>query len=150
MVLVTVRRWQGCILPRPDVVQEYADSVPGNFKFCIKVPNSITLTHHYKKKQSDPRVLHQFFLSSELMLRFLELLQPLSNKTGPLVFQFEYLNKLKIPGGFPQFEEIFGRFLESLPTGFHYSMEKRNSNYLNRGYFSFAEKIGLHHIFLQG
>jgi hypothetical protein len=78
------------------------------------------------------------------------LLEPLSDKIGPLIFQFEYLNKLKMPGGVPQFDDIFGRFLESLPTGFHYSMEARNPNYLNQRYFSFVEKLGLHHVFLQG
>lgn len=42
------------VLPRPEVVQGYADSVPQDFRFGVKVPNSITLTHHYKKKKSDP------------------------------------------------------------------------------------------------
>jgi len=34
------------VLPRLEVVQEYADSVPQDFHFAIKVPNSITLPHH--------------------------------------------------------------------------------------------------------
>ncbi len=38
------------VLPKLGVVQEYADSVPDSFKFGVKVPNSITLTHHYKKR----------------------------------------------------------------------------------------------------
>jgi uncharacterized protein YecE (DUF72 family) len=38
------------VLPNPKVVREYAASVPDDFLFNIKVPNSITLTHHYKKK----------------------------------------------------------------------------------------------------
>ena len=40
------------VLPRPEVVQEYADSLPNGFKSCVKVPNNITLTHHYKEKKT--------------------------------------------------------------------------------------------------
>ena len=36
-------------LPDERTVKEYNDSVPDDFKFTIKVPNSITLTHHYSK-----------------------------------------------------------------------------------------------------
>ncbi|MFT5699718.1 MAG: hypothetical protein ACI8ZB_002579 [Desulforhopalus sp.] len=42
------------VLPNPAVAQEYASSVPQGFRFGVKVPNSITLTHYYKKKKSDP------------------------------------------------------------------------------------------------
>ncbi|MGB3224711.1 MAG: DUF72 domain-containing protein [Desulforhopalus sp.] len=41
-------------LPKIPVVEEYVGSVSGDFSFGIKIPNSITLTHHYKKKKSDP------------------------------------------------------------------------------------------------
>ena len=41
------------MLPEPKVVKEYADSVPEDFAFSIKVPNSITLTYHYKKEKTD-------------------------------------------------------------------------------------------------
>ena len=40
-------------LPRLETVQEYVDSVPEDFQFTVKVPNSVTLTHFYKKKKSD-------------------------------------------------------------------------------------------------
>ena len=138
------------VLPRLDVVQGYADSVPDNFKFCVKVPNSITLTHHYKKKKTDTLTPNPHFLAPELTLRFLELLKPLHNNLGPLIFQFEYLNKVKMPGGLNQFEEIFGRFVEGLPPGFQYCLESRNPNYLNEKYFEFLDSQDLHHVFLQG
>lgn len=138
------------VLPKLEVVQEYADSVPQDFSFGIKVPNSITLTHHHKNKNTDPPTPNPYFLSPDLMLCFLEQFEPLRNNLGPLIFQFEYLNKLKMPGGFPQFEEIFGRFVESLPAGLHYSMETRTPNYLNKSYFDFLNDQDLHHVFLQG
>jgi uncharacterized protein YecE (DUF72 family) len=138
------------VLPRPEVVQEYADSVLDDFKFGIKVPNSITLTHHYKKKKTDPLIPNPYFFSSDLMLRFLELLEPLHSNLGPLIFQFEYLNKLKMPGGFPQFEEKVSQFIGSLPDGYNYCIESRNPNYLNKRYFDFLSNQDLHHVFLQG
>jgi len=84
------------------------------------------------------------------MLSFLKLLEPLHNNLGPLIFQFEYLNKVKMPGGSNQFEDIFGRFVESLPSGFQYCLKSRNPNYLNKSYFDFWDSQDLHHVFLQG
>ncbi|MGB3212979.1 MAG: DUF72 domain-containing protein [Desulforhopalus sp.] len=142
------------VLPKPSVVQEYADSVPAGFQFGIKVPNSITLTHHYKKSKADPLAPNPRFLSVDLMNRFLERIEPLSRNMGPLMFQFEYLNKQKMPGGLKQFIDLFGDFAEQLPTGFQYSIETRNPNYLNRTYFDFLNSYGnhggFHHVFLQG
>ncbi|MBT4994771.1 MAG: DUF72 domain-containing protein, partial [Candidatus Marinimicrobia bacterium] len=40
------------VLPKTEVVQEYIDSVPSNFRFVIKAPNSLSLTHLYKSQTS--------------------------------------------------------------------------------------------------
>ncbi len=138
------------VLPKPAVVQEYADSVPDDFTFCIKVPNSITLTHHYKKKKVDSLIPNPHFLSVELMEKFLERLEPIAENLGPLVFQFEYLNKQKMAGGLQQFVDQFGKFAEQLPGGHKYCVETRNPNFLNTSYFVFLTNLGLHHVFLQG
>jgi uncharacterized protein YecE (DUF72 family) len=137
------------VLPQPKVVKEYADSVPENFIFSIKVPNSITLTHHYKKQKSDSLTANPHFLSIGVMKRFLELLEPLGNRIGPLNFQFEYLNKLKM-GGVGEFVEKFGEFVAQLSDGFKYCVEIRNPNYLTNKYFDFLAATGLHHVFLHG
>ncbi|GAB6193968.1 hypothetical protein JCM39068_37200 [Desulfocastanea catecholica] len=50
------------VLPKVEVVREYAQSVPPGFIFTIKVPNSNTLTHHYKKSKVIPSLpIHTFF-----------------------------------------------------------------------------------------
>jgi uncharacterized protein YecE (DUF72 family) len=49
-------------LPKSNVVEEYNDSTPNDFKFTIKMPNSLTLTHPYKSYEPNP-----YFLSNELM-----------------------------------------------------------------------------------
>ena len=138
------------VLPKRAVVQEYADSVPDDFRFCIKVPNSITLTHYYKEKNSDPLVPNPHFLSVSLMERFLQRLEPLSKNMGPLIFQFEYLNKQKVPGGLQQFIEWFGNFAEQLQGKHKFCIETRNPNFLNSTYFNFLNGSGLYHVFLQG
>lgn len=138
------------VLPKPSVVREYVESVPEGFKFCIKVPNSITLTHHYKKKKSDPLEPNPHFLSVELMKKFLERLEPMSKYTGLLIFQFEYLNKKKVPGGLREFIDRFGEFAEQLSAGHSYFVESRNPNFINENYFNFLQDQGLYNVFLQG
>ena len=137
------------VLPKPAVVREYAQSVPDGFTFSIKVPNSITLTHYYKKHKTDPLIPNPHFLSVDLMERFLESLVPLLGKTGPLVFQFEYLNKQKIRG-VAEFIDLFGEFSRRLPKEYVYCVETRNPNYLNKRYFEFLRNQDLKHVFLQG
>ncbi|MEJ2057901.1 MAG: DUF72 domain-containing protein [Desulfofustis sp.] len=137
------------VLPKHRVVREYAESVPEDFLFCVKVPNSISLTHHYKQNRNEPLRQNPHFLSAELMERFLEVLEPIRDRLGPLIFQFEYLNTQKM-SGLAEFIDRFGWFAERLPHGFIYTVEIRNPNYLKRAYFEFLSDIGFHHVFLQG
>jgi uncharacterized protein YecE (DUF72 family) len=76
-------------LPKAEVVKEYARSVPAGFIFSIKVPNSITLTHHYQENKIVSLIPNPHFLSTELMAKFLQTLEPLGEHIGPLMFQFE-------------------------------------------------------------
>lgn len=137
------------VLPKPSVVIDYAESVPENFIFCIKIPNSITLTHHYKKQKNEPLRPNPHFLSVELMHRFLDSIEPLKDLIGPLIFQFEYLNKQKM-SHLEEFLEHLADFLYQLPSGFTYCIETRNPNYLTDNYFDFLLEHCLHHVFLQG
>ncbi len=135
------------VLPKASVVAEYASSVPDDFIFSIKVPNSITLTHHYKNKS--PLLPNPHFLSVDLMNRFLDSIEPLADNIGPLIFQFEYLNKLKM-SSISEFINQFKVFAECLPERFDYFVETRNPNYLTKEYFHFLADHHLHHVFLQG
>jgi len=137
------------VLPKAAAVREYADSVPEDFTFCIKVPNSITLTHHYRKDRNQPLTANPHFLSTELMDRFLKSIEPLQNHLGPLIFQFEYLNKQKMAHR-QEFFEHFGAFSRTLPEEFKFCVETRNPNYLNGTYFDFLQAHRLSHVFLQG
>ena len=137
------------VLPRADVVREYAESVPPGFLFSIKVPNSITLTHHYSKEKGAALVPNPHFLSTGLMERFLQAIEPLGEHIGPLMFQFEYLNKLKM-SGLHHFLELFEVFRQGLPEGYRYCVEIRNPNWLRDEYIDYLAEHGLGHVFLQG
>lgn len=136
-------------LPNPADVEEYRHSVPDDFRFSVKVPNSITLTHFYKKAKTDPLVPNPHFLSASLFQTFLSLLGPLQDVLGPLMFQFEYLNRQKTKSQ-SHFQELFETFIQQLPTSCQYAVEIRNPNYLNESYFQFLNRNGLSPVFLQG
>jgi uncharacterized protein YecE (DUF72 family) len=65
------------------------------------------------------------------------------------MFQFEYLNKQKMPSQ-RRFLKEFGHFLSQLPEGYSYAVESRNPNYLNRAYFEFLNEHKASHVFIQG
>ena len=92
---------QGVKLPDPQVVRQYSESVPDEFIFSVKAPNAITLTHYYAKQPKGCEEYanrpNEYFLSADLCERFLENLAPMHNKLGPIMFQFEYLNRQKMP-----------------------------------------------------
>ena len=138
------------VLPKKNVVEEYKKSVPDNFLFTIKVPNSITLTHFYKDRKEDELRPNPFFLSVELFSEFLDSIAPIKKQIGCLIFQFEYLNKQKM-SSLSQFQLKFKEFYNKLdkkipPVG----IEIRNPNYLNEKYFTFLSDLDLAPVFLEG
>lgn len=128
---------------------EYVRSVPEDFKFTVKVPNSITLTHHYKRSKIELPEPNPHFLSPELFHSFLNALEPMWSRLGPIMFQFEYLNKQKMPS-LGVFLEALDSFFQQCPAEFQYGIETRNPNYLSANYFEFLAGRNLGHVFLQG
>lgn len=143
----------GVKLPDPTVVREYAASVPDDFLFTVKAPNAITLTHHYaKQSKGHANVANKpnpDFLSVDLLNRFLESIAPMRKKLGPIMFQFEYLNKQKMPS-LNAFLDRLHEFFEQAPRGFTYAVETRNPNYLSGTFFDFLRAHKLGYVFLEG
>lgn len=137
------------LLPKDIDVKSYAESVPAKFKFTIKIPNAITLTHFYSKSKTEELKPNPYFLNSDLFDKFLETLKPLQKKIGVLMFQFEYLNKQKL-SGLTEFIERFEGFIESVDNKYIYGIELRNPNYLKKPFFEFLERKKLAMVFLQG
>jgi uncharacterized protein YecE (DUF72 family) len=143
----------GIKLPDPDTAQRYADSVPDDFRFTVKAPNAITLTHSYAKQpkgsEHHANEPNPYFFSGDLLNRFLETLTPLHGKLGPLLFQFEYLNKQKMPS-LAAFQDRLHTFFAAAPAGFQYAIETRNPNYLKDGFAEALRQLGLGFVLLDG
>lgn len=143
----------GMRLPDVRTVREYAAAVPDDFVFSVKAPNALTLTHFYKKETARRGGFagreNEFFLSGEILERFLDTLVPLGRKLGPVMFQFEYLNKQKMPSR-ETFYKRFGDFISAAPKGPEYAVEIRNPNYLVPDFFDFLRLHGLGFVYLDG
>ena len=144
---------KGAKLPDSETVKAYSDSVPDGFIFTVKVPNSITLTNYYSKQSSDSKGYankpNPHFLDSELFKHFLEILKPMKKKLGAIMFQFEYLNKKKMPSK-ELFLERLDEFFKHAPKGYEYAIEPRNPNYLTDDFFDFLRKHKLGFVLLDG
>ena len=138
------------VLPQKKVVEDYKKSVPADFLFTIKVPNSITLTHFYKDSKEDQLKPNPFFLSVEIFEEFLNSIEPIKNQVGCLIFQFEYLNKQKM-NSLSHFQskisEFYSQLSKNIPA---IGIEIRNPNYLNENYFKFLSELKLAPVFLDG
>lgn len=136
-------------LPAEKDVLSYTNSVPENFKFTIKVPNSLTLTHHYRTNKNSSLIKNEFFLSVDLYNQFLESIRPMIKKVGMLMFQFSYLNKQMMSGQIEFLSEL-KHFLNKIKKPVPIALEIRNPNYLNDVYFEFLNQENIYHVFLQG
>ena len=83
-------------LPDPKVIEAYKMSVPNEFKFSVKLPNSISLTHFYKKSKTEPLKENPYFFSVELYKQIMQLLGSFGDMLGPCMLQFEYLNIFEV------------------------------------------------------
>jgi len=140
---------EGARMPNQRDVAEYCTSVPAPFRFTVKVPNAITLTHYYAKKKSDPLQPNPFLFSPDVFQAFLSILAPLNDRIGALIFQFEYLNREKMPSQ-KQFHDRFDHFLARIPRPCPYAVEVRNKNYLNVSFFNFLQRNQLAPVLIEG
>jgi uncharacterized protein YecE (DUF72 family) len=143
----------GLRLPDPAVAGLYAKSVPDDFVFTVKAPNSLTLNHFYAKQPPGHAAFagkpNPHFLDHDTLCRFLEALSPLRSKLGPIMFQFEYLNKQKMASK-EAFFERFGAFIGKAPKGYDYAVEIRNPSWYSAAFFDFLKARGLGFVYLDG
>jgi uncharacterized protein YecE (DUF72 family) len=143
----------GVRLPSPRDVISYERSVPEEFRFTVKAPNALTLTHFYAKQSPASASIagksNPHFLDNALLKQFLELLAPFGRKLGPIMFQFEYLNRQKMASA-EAFFERFGDFIKQAPAGIQYAVEIRNPNYYSPPFFDFLKGHNLGFVFLDG
>ncbi len=137
------------VLPKPHVVESYAKIVDDDFRFSVKAPNSITLTHLYRESKGDDLVANPHFFSPDLYAQFVKSLAPLGSKLGVIMLQFEYLNRQKM-AGLDLFMEQLAIFLAAIPREIPIAVECRNPNYMKGDFFQFLADHEVAPVFCQG
>jgi uncharacterized protein YecE (DUF72 family) len=77
-----------------------------------------------------------FFYHSPCRQRFLDSIAPLKEVMGPILMQFEYLNRHKMPSQ-KLFQEKLAAFKNSIADNPLVGIEVRNNNYLNDNFLHF-------------
>jgi uncharacterized protein YecE (DUF72 family) len=107
--------------PSVATVNGWARKVPDGFVLAAKIPQVIT---HEKCLRDCDDDLRQFVETMDLM----------GDKLGPLLFQFGYFNQNAFKSG----DEFLARlkpFLEKLPKGHKFALEIRNKQWLTAEFF---------------
>ena len=105
--------------PRPAIVENWRKITPDHFRFTAKFPAVITHEKMLKDAQGET-------------FQFLDALQILGDKLGPVLMQFPYQFK-------PDQQETLARFLEQLPRDLRYAVEVRHRGWLNDEFFQLLE-----------
>jgi uncharacterized protein YecE (DUF72 family) len=103
--------------PSLSTVKGWYAKTPGHFVFALKVPQVITHEKVLVDCEDDLR-------------NFLNNVDALGEKLGPILFQFGYFNK----SAFKSQAEFLARlkpFLAKLPRGYKFAVEIRNKNWMN-------------------
>jgi uncharacterized protein YecE (DUF72 family) len=133
-------------LPSEKDVSNYKMAVDDDFKFTIKAPQDITLTHTRVKEKGAALEPNTNFLSADFFSGFLERIAPLSKNITAIMLEFEYLRKEKM-GSMDLFCKALETFIQQIPRAIPIAVETRNSNYLGEEYFSFLKEKELIHVF---
>jgi uncharacterized protein YecE (DUF72 family) len=107
-------------MPSARVVRGWAEKVPAGFTFSAKVPKVIT---HERSLEN----------CAEEWKQFLELMDLLGEKRGPILFQFPYVAKSRDPEEYRTGAGFRGRlekFLPLIPREGRYAVEVRNKTWL--------------------
>ena len=102
--------------PTGRTVDGWRDRTPPGFLFAAKVPQVIT---HEKVLEG----------CEDELSGFLQVMERLGEKLGPLLFQFRYFKKAEFPEADPFIDRV-ERFLPALPEGHRYAVEVRNKHFV--------------------
>lgn len=97
--------------PPEDIVRRWADATPESFRFCFKLPK--TVTHE-----------RGLIAATGMTDRFLDRMRPLGPRLGPIMIQ--------LPPGFgPPRLSVLHAFLQSLPRDLRFSVEVRHPGFFS-------------------
>ncbi len=125
-------------IPTQRAVANWANSTPDGFIFAAKFPRSIVHGGDGPKPNPETILLPEKTYAERD--KFLEVMNNLGSRLGPLVIQFPYFSK-EVFGSSAEFFDRLNRFLEDLPPDFRYAVEIRNRAWLTD---HFAELLRKH------
>ncbi len=99
-------------IPSPETVKKWYNAVPDGFIFAPKVPQEITHTPPGPRPDS-------------IMSRFLEVINGLENKLGPILIQFP--PSFRYPAGKEKLRDL----MDALPGGYSFAVEFRHPSWFN-------------------
>jgi uncharacterized protein YecE (DUF72 family) len=102
--------------PSAATVNGWARKTPDGFLFSVKVPQAIT--HEKMLVGAEPE-----------FKQFVETMDLLGEKLGPMVLQFPYFNRAKFKSG-GEFLKLLSAFMEKLPRDHMFAVEIRNKSWL--------------------
>jgi uncharacterized protein YecE (DUF72 family) len=103
--------------PSAATVSGWARKTPEGFLFSVKVPQEVT---HEKMLDG---------VDGEFK-NFVETMELLGEKLGPMVLQFPYFNRAKFKSG-GEFTKLLTAFMKKLPKGHKFAVEIRNKTWLD-------------------
>jgi uncharacterized protein YecE (DUF72 family) len=115
--------------PSVATVNGWERKTPPGFVLAAKVPQ--TITHE--------KILQDCY---DDLKHFLETMDLMGDKLGPLLFQFGYFNKSAFKGG-GDFMARLEPFLKKLPKGYKFAVEIRNKNWLSASFFDLLRAHGV-------
>jgi uncharacterized protein YecE (DUF72 family) len=106
--------------PSASTVMGWRDKTPPDFVFAAKIPQTIT----HEKVLLDCEAEWD---------QFLETMDILGDKLGPLVFQFPFFDRWRFPKQ-KDFLAVLAPFLKRLPTDHQFAIEIRNKTWLDAAF----------------
>jgi len=129
-------------IPSYQTVDGWKSKTPEDFLISAKFPRSIV--HAGEGPKPDGDIILVPDKTYPARDRFLETMERLGDRLGPLVLQFPYLARAVFKSTELFFERL-DRFLADLPNGFRYAVEIRNRHWLNEKFMKLLHdhKAGL-------
>lgn len=115
--------------PALSTVKGWFAKTPPHFIFAAKIPQVITHEKILRDCQNELR-------------EFLNAMDCLGDKLGPLLFQFGYFNreKFKCAG---EFLALLKSYLKTLPKGYRFAVEIRNKNWMGAPFVDLLREKGV-------
>jgi uncharacterized protein YecE (DUF72 family) len=135
--------------PRREYLQGLADQVPDDFRFGLKVTDTVTIKKFPKLDRFGIKAgqMNPDFLNADLFATaFLKPCEEIRPKIGVLMFEFSRF----WPSDYEQGRDFLAdldQFLGALPKGWPYAIEMRNRQWLAPEYFACLARHGVTHVF---